>query len=175
MSLWLALLIIAFGVAVLLQGNRLWLLGAGAGALLGVILVSWFPSLQTVWLSLLTVVGLALAGGLLVRIGKGLANLVATLLGFFAGGALVLYVLDAFSIDVGGWEFVIAGAVGLLGAFLANKFFDWTIAIVAGLVGAFLVVRGIEFWVGDLNKTVELVLILGLAAFGLFFQMRKRK
>ena len=52
-SLWTGLILLALGVCVWLFGNRMWLLGAGAGALLGYGLQRPFPGMADGTLGLL--------------------------------------------------------------------------------------------------------------------------
>ena len=59
MAPWLSLGLVVLGIAVLFLGNRLWLLGAGIGALLGTSLVFLFPSILGGGLGVLTILGLA--------------------------------------------------------------------------------------------------------------------
>ena len=58
MAPWLSLGLVVLGIAVLLLGNRLWLLGAGIGALLGTSLAFLFPQIFVGWFGILTILGL---------------------------------------------------------------------------------------------------------------------
>ncbi|HTP10318.1 MAG TPA: hypothetical protein VMP08_18825, partial [Anaerolineae bacterium] len=68
-SLWTGLILLVLGIFVWLFGNRMWLLGAGAGALLGYGLLRLFPSITDGTLGLLIVIGMAILFGVLGFIG----------------------------------------------------------------------------------------------------------
>lgn len=80
------LTLLAVGIVVWLFGNRMWLLGAGAGALLGFGLISLFHGTYDSWLSFIIVAGMAVVFGVLGFIGKAFTKIIAMALGFIAGG-----------------------------------------------------------------------------------------
>ena len=103
------LILLGLGIAVWLYGNRMWLLGAGAGALLGMALLNLIPVLATGGLDLLIVGGLAILFGVLGFVGKAFAKLIAMVIGFIAGGAIVLGFLGLFGVTtVGFWVWILA-------------------------------------------------------------------
>jgi hypothetical protein len=170
----IALAVIVLGVVVLLFGRRMLLLGAGAGALLGLAILQFLPGQQEEIVALLLVVGLAIGGAILGVIGKAAAHLVVMAIGFVAGGALVLVGLDALGIDLGLWNFVVASIGGLIVAVLVNKFFDWAVLILAGLVGGALVMSGLQILFPTLDGTIALIIGIVLAVLGIIYQVRKR-
>jgi len=175
METWLIVLLIVLGIALLFFGKRLWLLGAGIGALLGVGLVRLIPGLGSGWLGVLIILGLAVTVGVLAIIFKASTHLIAYGLGFLAGGAITIAIVDMFSLSSGVWSFLLAVGGGLIGAVLANRFFDWVILIFAGLIGALLVMRGLDLLVsGGLSDTLTSLGVLVLAGLSIFYQWRKK-
>ncbi len=175
MLLWTGLTLLIIGVIVWLFGNRLWLLGAGAGALLGIGLLRLLPGLADGFLGLLLVGGLAVTLGVLAFIGKGFAKIIAWVIGFIAGGGIVLGFIDALSLDM---NFVLVWILALVGggagALLFARFFDWGLIILASLVGSLLVVRGLTLWLlPSLAGPLGTLLILGLTALGIFYHYRR--
>ena len=167
---------VLLGVAVWLFGNRLWLLAAGAGALLGVGLLARFPGLADGLTGMLIVGGLAVVLGILGFIGKGFTKIIAWVIGFVAGGAIVMGFIDALGLDLDliAW---LAGLVGgVVGAVLLARFFDWGLIILASLVGSLLVVRGLMLWLTpSITGATGTGLALVLTALGIFYHYRKMK
>ena len=135
------LTLLALGIAVWLFGNRMWLLGAGAGALLGFALLRLFPGMADGWLGLVIVGGLAILLGVLAFFGKAFAGIIAMVIGFIAGDAIVLSILDSLTLDLGlvGWILGLIG--GVVGAILFRRFLNWGLIIFASLLGSLLIVR----------------------------------
>ena len=175
MSTGIAVAVIVLGVVVLLFGRRLALLAAGAGALLGVGLLQFLPGLQDGIGGILLVFGLAIAGGILGFVAKGITHLVIMILSFIVGGGLVLAGLDALAIDLGLMAFVVASLGGLIAALLANRFFDWAVIVLAGLVGAALTMRGLQLLWPSLVGWVGLIIGVVLAVLGIVYQSRRKR
>jgi hypothetical protein len=177
MAPWLAILLIAFGIALLFIGKRLWLLGAGIGALLGTSIVFLFPSLLGGWLGVLTILGLAVALGVLAVIFKGFTKIIAWGIGFFAGAAIAMSLLDILSINAAWWNILLGFVGGVIGAVLANRFFDWVIIISAAIIGAMLAVRGLEMLLGaaGLNDALATLLVVVLAGVGIWYNIRTKR
>ena len=175
MSTGIAVAVIVLGLVVLLFGRRLALLAAGAGALLGVGLLQFLPGLQDGIGGILLVFGLAIAGGILGFVAKGITHLVIMILSFIVGGGLVLAGLDALAIDLGLWAFVVASLGGLIAAVLANRFFDWAVIVLAGLVGAALTMRGLQLLWPSLVGWIGLIIGVGLAVLGIVYQSRRKR
>jgi hypothetical protein len=169
------LILLGLGIAVWLYGNRMWLLGAGAGALLGMALLKLLPFLATGGLDLLIVGGLAILFGVLGFIGKAFAKIIAMVVGFIAGGAIVLGFLDILGLTtVGFWAWILAVIGGLVGAVLFARFLDWALIIFASLLGSMLGVRGAMAAVfPTLDGTLGTVIIVVLTALGIFYHYRK--
>ena len=176
------ILVIAIGIAVLVFGKRLAVLGAAVGALVGVGLLSLFsasgdPLLQLGLVALLAVLG-ALAGGF----ARGLVDIVILVLGALAGAAIVLGFLNLFNIGPGllNWLLAVVGAV--IGFILIRRSRkgskDWGIIILASLVGALLVTRGLTIWLPALQGIVGTLIVIVLAGVSIAFQggyLGKRK
>jgi len=169
-------ILLGLGIFVWLFGNRMWLLGAGAGALLGFGLLKLIPSLSSGWLGFFIVVGLAILFGVLGMLGKAFTKLIAMVIGFVAGGALVIAVLGMFNINVTFLSWVIALLGGLLGAVLFSRFVNWGLVIFASLVGSMLVVRalGVQF-LPSLIGTLGSVVVVVLTVLGIFYHARQMK
>lgn len=174
MSLLVALIVIAFGVAVLIGGVRLWLIGGAIGALLGIALVNRFAVAQNEWLPIVFVVVLAIVFGVLAVLLKKFAGLAIMGLGFFAGGAIVFALLDALGLGLGLITWALAVAGGAIAAVLAGRFKDWAFIVLAELVGALLIVRGVQI---ILPASGWFALLLGVVAAGggIYYHLRNVK
>ena len=167
--------LLALGIAVWLFGNRMWLLGAGAGALLGYALLRLFPGMADGWLGLVIVGGLAILLGVLAFFGKAFASIIAMVIGFIAGDAIVLGILDSLTLDLGlmGWILGLIG--GVIGAILFRNFLNWGLIIFASLLGSLLIVRPLVMWFPSMAGTLGTVLVVALTAGGIFYHFRRSK
>jgi hypothetical protein len=164
------IMVIAIGLAVLAFGRRLAVLGAAVGALLGIGLLSLFPGSATP-LSIILIPGLlAVLGGLLAGLTKGIVNIVLIVLGALAGASIVLGFLDLFQIDsiLLGWLFAVVG--GVIGVIMVQRFKDLAMTILAGLVGALLVTRGLTDWMAFLSGFLGTIIVVVLAGAGIAYQ-----
>jgi hypothetical protein len=174
MFVWTGLTLLVLGVIVWLFGTRLWLLAAGAGALLGIGLLRLFPGMADGFISLLLVGGLAITLGVLGFIGKAFTKMIALAIGFIAGGGITLGFIDAIGLSLGFWEWILALIGGGIGAMLFARFFDWSLIILASLVGSLLLVRGLTLWLmPSLSGPLGTILILGLTGLGIFYHYRR--
>lgn len=174
----LSILVIVIGIAVLMFGKRLAVLGAAVGALLGVGLLRLFPGSSDPLLSLLIPGLLAVIGFLVTGFAKGIVNLVVLALGALAGAAVVLAVLDLFSITTGSLDWLLAIAGGVVGLIMVSRFKDWAMIVLAGLIGGLLVTRGLETWLPFLEGVWGSLLVIVLAGVSIAFQggfLGKRK
>jgi hypothetical protein len=179
MALWTGLILLALGVAVWLFGDRrrrLWLLGAGAGALLGAGLLRLLPGLADGVLGLLVVIGLAGVVGVLGLLGTAFTRIIILAIGFFIGGGLTLGILDALALSAGLFDWILALIGGVVAALVFVRFMPWAFIIFASLVGSMLIVRGatlalLPSLVGPLG-TVLVVILTGL---GIFYHYRRRR
>jgi hypothetical protein len=164
------ILVIAIGIAVLMFGKRLAVLGAAVGALLGVGLLSLFPSSATP-LTILLIPGLlAVLGGVFAGFAKGIVNIVLMVLGALAGAAIVLGFMDLFHINSPFVGLVFAVLGGVIGVILIQRFKDFAMVILAGLVGALLVTRGLTIWMPFLSGALGTLVVLVLAGAGIAYQ-----
>ena len=164
------IMVIAIGIAVLAFGKRLAVLGAAVGALLGIGLLSLFPGSSTP-LSIILIPGLlAVLGGLLAGLTKGIVNIVLIVLGALAGASIVMGFLDLFRINsiLLGWLFAVIG--GVIGVIMVQRFKDLAMTILAGLVGALLVVHGLTIWMPFLSGFLGTVIVIVLAGMGIAYQ-----
>lgn len=175
MLIWTGLTLLILGVVVWLFGNRLWLMAAGAGALLGIGLLRLLPGMADGFGGFLIVVGLAVALGVLGFIGKAFTKMIALVIGFIAGGGIALGFLDMFGISWGFMDWIIALIGGGIGALLFARFFDWALIILASLLGSMLVVRGAMVGLlPALSGPVGGLLILVLTGAGIYYHYRQR-
>jgi hypothetical protein len=139
-----AILIIISGIFILVVGNRLTLLGAGVGALLGIGILRVLPGSQdSLWWWIIPV-GLAVLFMIGAAIFKGFISLVALAIGAVAGGAIVLAALDIFGINFGLMDWVLALLGAVVGVILIQRYKEWAFIALAALVGALLTVRGLQ-------------------------------
>ena len=176
MLLTTGLILIALGVVVWLFGDRMWLLGAGAGALLGFGLLNLIPSLATGSLGLAIVVGLAILLGALAFFGKAFANMIAMLVGFFIGGGLALAFLGLFGASTGMMDWLLALIAGVVVAVLFRRFLGWALIIFASLLGSMLIVRGSTVaFPSIVDATIGTIIVVVLTAAGIFYHYRKSR
>ena len=171
------ILVIAIGIAVLVFGKRLAVLGAAVGALLGVGLLSLFSASGDPLLQLGLVVLLAVLGALAGGFARGLVDIVILVLGVLAGAAIVLGFLNLFNIGPGLLNWLLAAVGGVVGFILMRRSRkgskDWGIIILAGLVGALLVMRGLSILLPSiqaLQGVVGTLIVVVLAGASIAFQ-----
>ena len=176
MTLWTGLILLALGVFVWLFGNRMWLLGAGAGALLGMGLIRLLSIDPSGALALIMVAGLAILFGVLGFIGKAFAGLLAMIIGFIAGGGITLAVLEVLGMNAGLIAWILALIGGVVGALIFARFLNWALIIFASLLGSTLIVRGVmAALMPQLVGALGGVIILVLTGAGIFYHYRKNQ
>lgn len=167
-----AILLIAVGVAVLLLGNRLPVLGAAVGALFGAVILRILPETGALWVQLAVVGGLALLGLLFAGFARGILDVVILVLGALGGAAIVLGFLDLFNFDSGILNWVLAVVGGVLGLMLIRRFRrgrrDYGMIILSSLLGALLVARGLAILIPSLQGSWIATLIVVALAVGAF-------
>ncbi len=169
------ILLIVIGIAVLIFGRRLAVLGAAVGALLGVVLLRLFPGASELTTQLLIVGGLALVGFFAAAFARGVIEVVILVLGALGGAAIVLAFFDLFNIDLGLLNWLLAVVGGVVGLMLMRRARrgdkDWGMIILASLIGALLVARGLGLLLPSLAGTVIATLIvLVLVGGGIAYQ-----
>ena len=164
------LIVIVLGLMLLGFGKRMWLFGAGVGALVGLAILSFLPGVQDSWVWLLIPVGLAILFAVGSGLAKGLIGLITLALGALAGGAIVLVVLDLFGLDWGlvNWLLALVGAV--IGAAVMSRFKDWAIIILAAVVGALLCTRGLQLIFPSLDGFIASLIGVVLAGGSISYQ-----
>lgn len=174
--------VIALGVAVLLFGRRLAVLGAAVGGLVGVVLASLFPEASTT-VQLIIVLGLALGGFFAAAFARGIIEVVILVIGAFAGAAAVMTILNLFNIDQGLLNWLLAVVGGVIGLMLIRRSRrgsrDWGMVILADLVGALLIVRGLGLLFPQFSDTtfsgltLLVLLVAGFAYQGGYLNRKK--
>jgi hypothetical protein len=174
-ALWTGLILLALGVVVWLFGNRMWLLGAGAGALLGFGVLRLFPGMADGTLGLLIVIGMAILFGVLGFIGKAFAKIIAWVIGFVIGGGLALGFLDMLG-SLGFIDWILALVVAAVVAVIFGRFLNWGLIIFAALLGSMLIVRGaLVTFPTLLAGTLGTLIVVVLTAVGIFYHFRQSK
>jgi hypothetical protein len=165
-----ALIIIVLGLMLLGFGKRMWIFGAGVGAVVGLALLRFLPGAQDGWLGFLVVFGLAILFAVGSGIAKGFIGLITLALGALAGGAIVLVVLDLFGLDWGlvNWLLALVGAV--IGAGVMSRFKDWAIIILAALVGALLCTHGLQLLIPSLDGLIASLITVILVGASVAYQ-----
>jgi hypothetical protein len=164
------ILVIAIGIAVLVFGKRLAVLGAALGALLGVVLLSLFPGSATPLTILLIPGMLAVIGFLVAGFAKGIVNIVLLVIGALAGASIVLGFLNLFNLTSGLLVLLLAVLGGVIGWILVMRYKDLAMLILAGLIGGLLVTRGLTVWLPLLQGALGTLLTLVLAGVGIAYQ-----
>jgi len=160
-------LIIAIGIAVLVSGKRLAVLGAAVGALLGVGLLRLLNIPVTDLLLTLLIPGLlAVIGFFVAGFAKGIVNIILLVLGALAGAAIVLAFLDLFHISSGLLDWILAIVGGVVGLIMVRRYHDWAMIILAGLIGGLLVTRGLSEWLPFLKDSLIGTLLVVVLAGG---------
>ena len=173
MSVTFPILVIAIGVAVLVFGKRLAVLGAAVGALLGAGLLHLFsasgdPLLQLTLVGLLAVIGFFVAG-----FAKGIVNIVLLVIGALGGAAIVLAFFDLFQVESGWLVWLVAVLGGVVGLILVRRYKEWAMIVLAGLIGGLLVTRGLSAWLPFLQQGIwGTLLVIVLAGASIAFQVR---
>jgi len=171
MNVLFPVLIIAIGIAVLVAGKRLAVMGAAVGALLGVALLQLLNiPLTDVLLTLLIPGSLALIGFFVAGFAKGIVNIVLLVLGALAGAAIVLAFFNLFNIGSTLLVWLLAVVGGVVGLIMVRRYHDWAMLIFSGVVGGLLVTRGLGAWLSFLQGIVGTLLVLVLAGGSIFLQ-----
>ena len=170
MSVAIGLTLLALGIVVWLLDDRLWLLGAGAGALL----VSGLASLLQLdgMVALIAIIGLALLLGIFGFMGKTFVGLLILIIGCVAGSGVTIGLLDILGLDSGLLVWALVGS--LIGVGLFARSLTWASIIFAALVGSLLIVRGtIVGFMPNLAGVTGGLLVVGLAVAGIFYHARQ--
>ena len=171
MNVLFPVLIIAIGIAVLVAGKRLAVMGAAVGALLGVALLQLLNiPLTDVLLTLLIPGLLAVIGFFVAGFAKGIVNIVLLVLGALAGAAIVLAFFNLFNIGSTLLVWLLAVVGGVVGLIMVRRYHDWAMLIFSGVVGGLLVTRGLGAWLSFLQGIVGTLLVLVLAGGSIVLQ-----
>jgi hypothetical protein len=171
MNVMFPVLIIAIGIAVLVAGKRLAVMGAAVGALLGVALLRLLNiPLTEVLLTLLIPGLLAVIGFFVAGFAKALVNIVLLVLGALAGAAIVLGFFDLFNIDSSLLVWLLAVVGGVVGLILVRRYHDWAMLIFSGVIGGLLITRGLTAWLPFLQGAIGTLLVIVLAGGSIVLQ-----
>ncbi len=166
--------VMIIGLAVLLLGKRLAVLGAAVGALLGVGLLALFPGDSGPWITLGVPLALAVAGFFVAGFSKGIIEIVILVLGALGGAAIVLGFLNLFNLDLGLMNWILAVVGGVAGLILIRRSRtgsqDWGIIILASLIGALLVTRGLSVLFPSVDGLIATLIVVVLAGAGMAYQ-----
>lgn len=174
LSLLTGLTLLVLGIFVWLFGRRMWILGAGAGALLGFGLIRLLPGLADGFAGFLIIAGMAVLFGVLGFIGKAFAKLLTMILGFVIGGGLALGFVEFLGLNSALWGWILALIGGVVVALIFARFLDWALIIFAALLGSMLIVRGGLAVFPDLfSGTTGTIIVLILTAIGIYYHYRQ--
>lgn len=157
------ILSVLVGVVLLLLGRQLyWVFVAGVGFAASMGLVTRLAEIDSAPLTLLIAVAAGVVGALLAvwlqRAAIGLA-------GFFAGGYVVLALLDLAGLQAPALSWVLALVGGVIGVILTLVLFDWGLIALSSLAGAGAIVRAL-----DLMRPTTIVVFLVLVVAGIAIQ-----
>ncbi len=178
------ILILLLGIAVWLFGHRLAILGAAVGGLLGVVVLQLLLPNAELVTQLLVVLGLAVVGFFLAAFARGIIEVVILVIGAFAGAAAALALLNAFGVERGVLNWVLAVVGGAVGLALIRRSrhgrLDWGMVVLSTLVGSLLIMRALMLMVPALRETfwpgllLVMLLVVGFAYQGGFLMRRRR-
>lgn len=163
---------IVFGGVLLLAGRRLfWLLAAGAGFVVGLILAQSLLREQPETVALLVALVVAIAFALLAVLGQ---KFIIGLVGFVAGGIGLVRLLQTLGQTPAETTtlltIVVFLAGGVVGAILLSKLFDLGLIILSSVIGADILVGGLS-QATDLAAGWETILLVGFVVLGIFVQL----
>jgi len=164
------LLVIAIGLAVLLLGKRLAVLGAAVGALLAVALMRLFSISADPLFVVIFVGAFAAVGFLVAGFAKGIVNLVILVLGALGGAAIALAFMGLFSMSTGMLDLILAVVGGVVGLILVQRFKGWAMIVLAGVIGGLLVERGLSVWLPSLEGALGTLVVIVLAGASIVYQ-----
>jgi hypothetical protein len=171
MNVLFPVLIIAIGIAVLVAGKRLAVMGAAVGALLGVGLLYLLNiPLTDVLLTLLIPSSLAVIGFFVAGFAKGIVNIVLLVVGALAGAAIVLAFFNLFNIGSTLLVWLLAVVGGVVGLIMVRRYHDWAMLIFSGVVGGLLITRGLGVWLSFLQGVIGTLLVIVLAGGSIVLQ-----
>ncbi len=171
MNVLFPVLIIAIGIAVLVAGKRLAVMGAAVGAMLGVGLLYLLNiPLTDVLLTLLIPGLLAVIGFFVAGFAKGIVNIVLLVLGVLAGAAIVLGFFNLFNIGSTLFVWLLAAVGGVVGFIMVRRYHDWAMLIFSGVLGGLLITRGLSTWLDFLQGAIGTLLVIVLAGGSIVLQ-----
>ena len=171
MNVLFPVLVIAIGIAVLVAGKRLAVMGAAVGALLGVGLLYLLNiPLTDVLLTLLIPGALAVIGFFVAGFAKGIVNIVLLVVGALAGAAIVLAFFNLFNIGSTLFVWILAVVGGVVGLVMVRRYHDWAMLIFSGVVGGLLITRGLTVWLSFLQGAIGTLLVIVLAGGSIVLQ-----
>jgi len=96
-------------------------------------------------------------------------------IGFIAGGAVVIAFLGLFGVGSTFWMWIAAIVGGLVGAGLFSRFLDLGLIIMASLLGSMLVVRGaLTAFNLSLLGTYSTLIVVVLTVVGIIYHNRRK-
>lgn len=171
MNVLFPVLVIAIGIAVLVAGKRLAVMGAAVGAMLGVALLQLLNiPLTDVLLTLLIPGLLAVIGFFVAGFAKGIVNIVLLVLGALAGAVIVLGFFNLFNFGSTLLVWLLAVVGGVVGLVMVRRYHDWAMLIFSGVVGGLLITRGLTAWLSFLQGAIGTLLVIVLAGGSIVLQ-----
>lgn len=156
---------IIFGIIVLVAGRKLfWLTVAAVGFITGLILAFNFLQLDPPWLAWVIAIVIGVVGAIVAIFLQKIAIGTA---GFLMGGYALVWLLQFFNVELGGWQWIafIVGAV--IGLILVSELFEVALIGLSAIAGASLIVGVTNFrWL------ITVILFLVLVLVGIAIQAR---
>jgi hypothetical protein len=151
------------GLALLIFGRRLfWLFVGAIGFLIGFNLApQLFPAQPTVVILILALI-LGIVAAFLAVLLQGAA---IGVFGLFVGGYTVYLLLQAFGIQLGGFNWIIIIFGAILGAVFIALVFDWALIFFSSLAGASMILNSL-----GVSPTIAPLALIGLLIVGVIVQ-----
>lgn len=151
------------GIILLVLGRKVyWAFAACVGFVGGLTLATRLMHGSPEWLIILLGILGGIVGALLAIF---LQQIAVGVIGFTAGGYVLLSLLDLVGLNLGGWVWLPFLIGGTIGAVLMYTFFDWTLITLSALAGASLVTEGFHF-----PLLLRGLLFIGLLIVGILIQ-----
>jgi hypothetical protein len=148
------------GAVIGLFGRKIyWFAVAAVGFFVALDLTGRFFEGQPVWIAIVVALIVGAIGAILAvtiqRIAIGLT-------GFLLGGFLLLQILTAFDLQLGGWNWLIFILGGLVGMALLSAVFEWTLILLTSVIGSILITQSSLLPAGSRTLVFILALLVGL-------------
>ncbi len=168
----LAILNLVIGAILLVAGRRLfWLLVAGIGFVIGVMLATRFFNGNELTMIL---AGLVL-GAIFALLAIFLESVAIGIAGFLGGGYILLSIAGMLGLDrgdIGSW--IIFGVGGIIGILLVALLFNWALITISALAGASMVVAAFGMTAATAGIVYIILVVAGVLIQGTTLRREER-